>query len=59
MHFYTYDNSYDGPLLSYGLERFICSRSDDGGDDVLFSVRLSDVSQLLQSAAAVQLFLCR
>ena len=45
--FYTYDNSYDGPLLSYGLERFICSRSDDVGDDVLFSVRLSVVSQIL------------
>jgi len=71
--FYPCDNSYDEPLLShrpyfsYGLERFICSRSDDGGDNVLFSVRLSVVSQLLRhshcmsvhSAAAVQLILCR
>jgi len=45
--FYMYDKSYDGPLLSYGLERFICSQSDDG-DNVLFSVRLSVVSQLLR-----------
>ena len=45
---YTYDNCITrmmGPyLLSYGMERFICSRSDDVGDDVPFSVRLSVVS---------------
>ena len=49
---------YIAPACRMTSEPGICF-GDDGGDDVLFSVRLSVVSQLLQSAAAVQLILCR